>query len=319
MSDPSSQDEGVPDWARFFTPGQYERFVACIREHFSQQGVEAAIDDGILTTTSPAGAQPMQLGLLNLAQRCHLAGDALGLWRKIVAEHFDKLKASAREQQDLAGVIGDFSRIRPHLALRIWPEEAMTNLMGKVVSRQDLDGTLTMLAIDMPSGIGSVAIDQIAPWGLSEDELFAIALDNIRRNFPVQVSNVGSADKPIVLLSADHYYVATHALLLKDHPQCLGEYGCLMGIPHRHVVLCHPIRDMSVVQAVQALIPALIGMESEGPGSITSNLYWYHEGQFTNLPFESGQDQMRFMPPDDFVDLLNRIVSEKGGEFPQAH
>ena len=49
-------------------------------------------------------------------------------------------------------------------------------------------------------------------------------------------------------------------------------------------------------------------MHHDGPGSLSPYLYWYHDGEFTVLPYESEDDALTFVPPDEFVDVMDELT-----------
>ena len=45
------------------------------------------------------------------------------------------------------------------------------------------------------------------------------------------------------------------------------------------------------------------------PGSSSNQLYWWHEGHVTHLPVNPEGDRIAFIPPDEFVALLNTLAA----------
>jgi hypothetical protein len=57
--------------------------------------------------------------------------------------------------------------------------------------------------------------------------------------------------------------------------------------------------------------------DQRGPGSISHDLFWWHEGRFVHLPQREAErdgiaDESRIglTPPDEFIQLLNALASE---------
>jgi hypothetical protein len=65
---------------------------------------------------------------------------------------------------------------------------------------------------------------------------------------------------------------------------------------------------MDVVTVVDMLGVIAMGMEREGPGSISPRLYWYEAGRYIDLPFTFTNKAFQFSPPDEFVAMLNRLA-----------
>jgi hypothetical protein len=95
--------------------------------------------------------------------------------------------------------------------------------------------------------------------------------------------------------------------MLNELPGALGPHGTLVAIPHRHMMLFHRIDTADVVFAIQRLGILAVNLDEQGPGSISPNLFWYHNGRFTNLPFEIEADTFSFRPPPEFVEMLNEL------------
>jgi hypothetical protein len=48
---------------------------------------------------------------------------------------------------------------------------------------------------------------------------------------------------------------------------------------------------------------------AEGPGSLTSSLYWWRDGKLLTLPTEVDAEGVQFSPPNEFVEeCLDRLA-----------
>lgn len=298
-----------PAWANFFTPVQYRRFLEHVAAHFTGQNRRFTLGDGVVYVEDAKHGDKHQLGLLNLAQMC--ARNEAQEWATIIGDHFRTLERSYSEQKVLEERLDDFTRVAELLAVRLWPEDYLAELdRTKILHRRELPGTISALVFDLPSSIRNVTPDEIKSWGKSEAELFRIGLANVMENCIPDVSDQDLGDGvTLTLFSDESFFVASHALLLEEHPDCLGDFGTLVGIPHRHVLLAFPIQDLRVLQAIHTMIPIIAGMERDGPGSISPLLYWYKDGSYTNLPYKIDKTTLNFSPPEDFVAMLN-LLSE---------
>ena len=298
-----------PAWANFFTPQQYRDFLHQVTAYFNKNKRRFTLGDGVIYVEDAKEGGKNQLGLLNLAQMC--ARNETKDWADIVTDHFRTLEKSYSEQKVLEERIDDFTRVAELLAVRLWPEDYLANLdRNKILHRQEMPGTISALVFDLPSSIRNVTPDETKAWGKSEAELFRIGLANVMENCIPDVSEQDLGEGvTLTLFSDESFFVASHALLLEEHSDCLGAFGTLVGIPHRHVMLTYPIQDLRVLQAIHMMIPIIAGMERDGPGSISPLLYWYKDGAFTNLPYRIDKNTLNFSPPEDFVDML-KLLSE---------
>jgi hypothetical protein len=55
-------------------------------------------------------------------------------------------------------------------------------------------------------------------------------------------------------------------------------------------------------------------MEREGPGSISSRLYWYQAGEYVDLPYRAEGDTLHFSPPESFVEMMNLLSGDEGAD-----
>jgi hypothetical protein len=297
-----------PAWANFFTPEQYRTFLEKVADHFSGRKRRFTLGDGVVYVEDGKPGGQHQLGLLNLAQMC--ARNETKDWAEIVTDHFRTLEKSYSEQKVLEERIDDFTRVEELLAVRLWPEDYLADLdRNKILHRKELPGTISALVFDLPSSIRNVTPEEVKSWGKSETELFRIGLANVMENCIPDVSEHDLGDGiTLTLFSDESFFVASHALLLEEHPECIGPFGTLVGIPHRHVMLAFPIEDLRVLQAIHMMIPIIAGMERDGPGSISPLLYWYKDGEYTNLPYRIEKNILNFSPPEDFVEMLNLLA-----------
>ncbi len=289
--------KAAPSWANFLTRDQYQAFIAGVVRHFSSQKRKITLGEGVIYVEDRKKGGKHELGLLNLAQLC--ARNEAKDWPEIIADHFRTLEKSYSEQKVLEERIDNFARVAELLAVRLWPENYLAELdRRKILHRKELPGTISALVFDLPSSIRNVTPEEIKSWGKSETELFRIGLANVMENCIPDVTEQELGEGiTLTLFSDESFFVASHALLLEEHPDCVGPFGTLLGIPHRHVMLAFPILDRRVLQAIPMMIPIIAGMERDGPGSISPLLYWYKEGEFTNLPYRIDNNTLNFSPP----------------------
>jgi len=301
----------TPPWAEFFSAEEYEEFFNLVTRYFRKSGLAFTVKDGVVQLAAAGDQEECHLGLQNLAQVCHR--NQRSAWPAIVSAHFDGMQKLGRENAALDARLADFSRVAELLAIRIWPRSFLDSVSPEhILYREDLEGTVSVLVYDLPSSLKNVHPRETETWNKSPEELFEIALKNVHENcIPnVHVEDLGN-NVHVTLLSDESFLTASHALMLEQHPSVIGTHGTLVGVPHRHALLCFPIEDQRVIQAVNMMIPIVYGMEREGPGSISPFLYWYRDGIYTALPYEVIEKELHFYPPDDFMKLLNELAGDE--------
>lgn len=300
-------DIPTPEWAHFFAPGGYAAFETALRKDLDSRNLpfELIADEGVVMLTGE-GIESGQFGLGNLAQLCNQSPRRF--WAKLIADHFDMVLQTAKSaESSLDRFENDFEAAREVLKVRLYPSD-MPN-RDFMVFREPADGLIAALVYDLPQSVASVHKDHAEKWGKSEDELFALGLENVKAEGLIQPSIVevpGGAT--VTALTGGSFFTASHLLFLSDYLKPENELGAVACVPHRHTVMFHPIQDEMAVSAMNALIPAAFGMFQEGPGSISPYLYWYHDGKLQRQPTEITDTSIEFEPTEEFIfQVLNRI------------
>ena len=302
-----SRDD-VPDWAKFFAPDDYRAFLEAVDGEMRRRQIPFEFGDGTVHL-SPSEADRADYGLLNLAQTCHATGRAE--WELTIREHFDNAFRSTRDSEELDARSGSLDAVKSCLKVRLYHTDYLAQMGDTgLIHRVPAEGLIETLVYDLPGSVRTVPPDHVDKWGVSEDELFRIGLDNVRSEQPPPVRQQFDVGKGAVLqaLVGDSFFTASHILFLEDHVRPASEFGAIVAVPHRHAVLFHPIADMRVIGAVNSMIPIAFGMYQEGPGSLSAGIYWWKAGKLTLLPTKVTAQSISFQPPQEFVDeVLNRV------------
>lgn len=296
-------EEPAPDWASFFTAGEYRAFLDAVTADLRRRNVSFRLGDGAVEVELRGG--PHQFGLSNLSQLCHAAGREE--WSATIASHFSTMLAIQGRDHD--ALAADFEQAARILRLRFHADDALPPGYGGAV-RQVATGLILALVYDYPDSVASVNTEHLAQWDLPEDEVYAIATRNtLAEPLPVR-ETIPVAGRPAASFEAylgDSFYVASRALGMADLLPPEAVHGAVIALPHRHALLWHPIVDVRVLGAVQAMIGLADVMYREGPGSITNQLYWWRAGSFTHLPVRTRKGGTDFFPPDSFLEVLNGL------------
>ena len=105
-------------------------------------------------------------------------------WPSIIRRHFGQILRHRAEADDLMKRLeSDFEEARPLLKVRLYPAD--TPLDPSAV-QHPAEGLLAALVYDLPETVMSVSKDHIARWAIPADELFKIALENVRNEPGIQ-------------------------------------------------------------------------------------------------------------------------------------
>ena len=301
-----------PEWARFFSPRQWQRFVdAVLMDMRSRKAIVRYRADGVILAQLGTEQQEAQFSLTNLAQRCRHASETK--WSEVIMNHFDQVIRNIGNQAEEHEALQDFAQLCEQLAVRLIASGTLP-FDGMAAVRNDIPELVSYLALDLPSTVRSVAHTDVEHWGKTPGELYQIGLENIltrHTNFRVETTEP-EPGVALIIAMGDDYFVSSHALLLARHPEWVGRYGTLFIVPTRHVLIMHPINDTAFVKAVQLLGIAATKIERDGPGSITRNLYWYHEGHYVKIPYEITGKSFSVTPPEAFATMMSRVTEDTG-------
>lgn len=301
----------VPEWAPFFTREQFERFVNELGAYFQRAKSKMKFEETKLPRITVSGGRfpPGRYGVINVAQTCNQTDSAD--WPQRIADHFDALAAAAGDHEAFNVRAEEFERVKDLLAVRIGDEQSLP--IDKLLFRRDLPGTISYLVFDLPHSIESVPLEIPEKWGKSVDDLFALALANVKNTVKPHVEHVEiQPGVSFTAYSGESFFTASLALVLDQLESAVGRFGGLVAIPHRHVLLVHPIENADMIHAVQRLGILAVNLDEQGPGSISPNLFWYRDGRFVDLPFRIEGETFNFRPPSEFMDMLKALPAGKG-------
>ncbi|PKL93046.1 MAG: hypothetical protein CVV21_01490 [Candidatus Goldiibacteriota bacterium HGW-Goldbacteria-1] len=290
----------------YLTSVEYKKFSKQLMVYFEEKGdaYRVSFKEGCVY-----GPGSMVYGLENVAQIYHQADE--NEKDIIIAGHFDKIFTSEKEEKIIKKNISDYEKIKSYLAVRIVPNDYLERI-GKenAIFREDLTGTYTMLVFDLPSKSMSIKPESAKKWKKDTSELIKSGIENTIIKYPAEVSKrIILNDLVMWYLLGGEIFTTTNIFKLDRYKGCVGKHGALVIVPNRHAIITYPINNKGVLKAVNVLIPMAKKMYDEGPGSISSELYWYYNKKFVSLPFDT--EKSAFYPPAEFTAMLNKITENK--------
>ncbi|MDW8350969.1 MAG: hypothetical protein RML99_03570 [Anaerolineae bacterium] len=303
----ASAHDVPPLWAHNLDAYEFRTFIDLVERYFVERQIPARVkaEEGVVQTEPGAFHHLSVLGLQNVAQAC--AQVTIERWPSLIAEHFDCIFAVSGDQSALTVDLGDFAKVREQLRARLYPVDLLSQSV-ELIHRPGPEGTVEVIVLDLPTTIRTISQPEAEQWAVSAEELFEIGRHNLRRDGLLEPMAVAvPLGVQILLYSGDPYYTASHALFLDAYlPEDLP-YGALVGLPRRDVMMLHLIRNIGVTEAIGSMLQAIVGMYSDGPGSLSPHLYWFRRGEFVVLPYELNNNVLDFSPPIDFSRLLERL------------
>ena len=309
-----------PSWASFMTPEQFALFDETLQgvlselSHEWDERIVPQLDAGYVMVDAA------HFGLRDVAQSCLHHGKPQE-WARVIRELFDHAKATSLSGAEFE----DFAAHEKQLKLRLYarkdiPPMQLKRFVVRPASHTESDDgqlgddpedLLAILVIDTEKALVSVERSWTERWNKSHDELFTLALANIARDDTPTIDDFQAGEGVRVRsLLSQSFFIASHALHLSRFVDP-SEYGLIVALPHRHVILIHRIVDHHVVDAIEIMVPIAIGMHAEGPGSISDQLFWWRDGRLLRLPSSDEQGQRKLRLPASFVSgVLSNLMRE---------
>lgn len=244
------------------------------------------LSDGTIQLKS--GQEMQALNLHNLILKCAAAKDK-STWNGIIRDHFENLFLSIDERRKIDET--NYESIKKYLSLRIYPSGTVLERGGleSVVGRQDLEGTYTLLMLDLPGAFTAVQRSTFTRWKKDTAEVFQLAQENINKQKVEKLTQFFDIDGSSIEIGflGEENYAASYALdLLHNAPDLVGEWGSVVVIPNKGLVnLCkiNRARPLDFVKFIQRTKPLTEKSFRNHPQPISEDYFWYYKGRFTKI------------------------------------
>ena len=298
--------EPPPDWSPFDDGRTHREFIGAVEDDLGRRGVPFELGDGVVLIPTEGDDRPAEYGLSNLSQQC--AASERDDWSRIIATHFTSVFSI--RGRDLDALAADYEQVRPILQVRLMPDESMggVDVPGSVI-RPIAPGIQAVLVYDFPDSTASVHEEHLAAWPVDVDEAFDQGLRNLDQE-PAPISDDMEVEPgtSVRVWYGDSFYVATRVLRLADLVPP-GTTDALVAVPNRHTLLVHPIVDGGAVAAMQPIYRLAVQLFREGPGSISDQPYWWHEGSLEQIPHHTKGRDVTVVPPDGLLAVFERVIA----------
>lgn len=300
-----SDDTNIPEWASFFDNKEYNLFSKEIENYFKSLNIQFTIRDGqVEVNENEFGFS--NLGLVNVAQVCKQEDKKN--YKEIITEHFNSMIRANQFDKEFAKIADNFDKAKKYIGVRLYDNHYVAHVGKENTIGKDFAGDIySMIVYDFPDSVLSIKPEQIIPWTKTVDELFEIGIANIKAKYPLSITKEAFGEFSIWFVQAEHFFTPNIVFDIENRQELIGSKGSLIGLPHRHSAIIYPIENLEVVKIINGIIPAIYGMNQEGPGSLSNNLFWYKDKTFTQLPYKIEEGKLQFFPPDNFIELLNEL------------
>lgn len=298
----------IPKWASAFGEKEYSTFRSELDSYFNKLNVDYKVGEGVIEISENVFGFGI-LGLTNVLQFCKQEKPAH--YRQIISDHFDSMIRAHKFDDDFNKIVSDFEKVKQYIGVRLYDNEYVANIGQELTIGKNFAGDIySMIVFDLPDSVINIKPEQTNEWNKTNEELFAIGINNIKAKYPLSISQENFGEFDIWFIQGEHFFTANIVFELENRKELIGSKGSLVGLPHRHSAIIYPIENLETVKAINGIIPTIYGMNQEGPGSLSNKLFWYRDGNYTELPYKLENGKLQFFPPDSFVELLNELNAE---------
>lgn len=236
-------------------------------------------------------------GLLTIARKCaELDRDD---WDDALATYFEQI-ASVVDNDEFGTEV---------LRVRLFPAGVVPAAATEQPQwREFAPGVLAALVAALPGALRTLNPTDIDRLGLGEDEAWDIAWTNVLDEEVDKTETETSGSATLRSFFGRSFFIASKVGRLEQLVGPLGPNGALVAIPRRHSLAVHVIEDLSVVDAIKALLPYAMTVAAQGPGPISNQVFWCRNGELVALPAEEKDQQITFSPPIEFIEMMNTLA-----------
>jgi hypothetical protein len=302
---------------RYDIPSGLETAISQEDYHFLVDTSIAAVEERFRIDSVSGGtirlAKGQELGgfnLDNLILQCAAVKDRTA-WPAIIRDHFHLIFSLADQQLKIDPA--NYWSVRQYLSLRIYPQDVIDQRGGPdaLVTRVDLEGTYTVLMLDIPDALAPLQKSVFDGWKRNKADVFRTAQNNVDSQRVEKVSKTSDFDgTPLEVTVLDNEdYAASYALDLgKVSPELVGDWGSAVAIPNKGLVsICKisPDKPADFVKFIQLTKAYMERAYQQGPQRISDQYFWYYQGTFTRIRVEvDGDGNVNVVAPYGLAQLM---------------
>jgi hypothetical protein len=228
-------------------------------------------------------------------------------WPALVADFLRTVGSVTAE----SALPDDLNAVAGQLLPRVGPPLNQGPL--KVWSRPLGDtGLLATVVVDYPERMTYVTEDLVARSGQPGDAWLGRALDNLQARTPPDWCQVIDEETGIRAAVAGDAYDASRVLLLERLLPETADAGCFVAPVGRDRTFLLPV-SLAALQYVHLLKVLADKDYRNTPYPITDQVLWNHGATWRVFPIELKGDEATATPPDELIEVLNRLAGDEEG------
>jgi len=211
--------------------------------------------------------------------------------------------------------LNKFETLVDYLSIRVYPENYVNQNGGtdKMIVKNNLNGTLSILMLDLPSTFSIISKEMFEHWGKTKEEVFEIAQSNVNnQEFTKATHTIEVNGKQIdIHFIENEDYGASIALDLENNaPEFIGEWGSVIAIPNKGIAdICKISKSnpLDFVLFIEKMKPAVEQFYTQHPQPVSKHFYWYYNRTFTKINIVESNGDFNVISPLG----LSELMSEK--------
>jgi hypothetical protein len=290
----------APEWSPIADPDDWNAFEQLIGDEVAARGWTVDLAEGW------AYDGDVQFGLFNVAGKCRQV--ERGLWPEVVGEHFASIAATAARSA-LSEVPGftNADEARATMKARLLTDAYRQDTGADLLELRVAEDLIAVVAYDLPENVMLPERADVLQYG-GEQELLALALRHAREEDGLELERYELQGAPLYVLTGESFFTATHALWADRFTEQPAELGTLVGIPTRHIVVAHPIRDRAALTVIAQMLQLVTRYFQDGPGSLSDGLYWLVDGRMERLQTWIDEQGPHLSPSPRFARVLEALA-----------
>ncbi len=283
-------------------------------KHLVNQSVEA-ISENYKITSIQKGVVQLEEGqdytvvnLHNLIVQCSKLEK--NKWAEFIQSHFSSMYESMEKQKQLDP--NNFESLVDYISIRIYQEAYITQNGGtdNLVVKRDLEGTLSLLMLDLPSTFTPIQKEMFDLWNKTVDEVFEIGQRNVNKQEFIKATesiDINGQKIAIHFIENEDYGASLALDLATNAPEFVGEWGSVVAIPNKGIVnICKVSRDkpLDFMLFIQSFKPVVEQFHNQHPQPVSTDFYWYYNGAFTKINLVENNGQWNVISPMGLTELM---------------
>ncbi len=290
----------------FLTRGQADEIRRQVRMAFAARGREVTVFGDHVRDDTAA-----RFGLWNVAAACYQEPDGPRAWPRVIGEHVRRVTKGVDAGDPFAGL--ETADLLRRTYARIVAVDSLPDWNSHRYARDLAPQLKEVLCLDLPQHLVTMNDSQVARGG-GLDDLRRTGLANLA-SLPIEErKDVRAPDGGnFTVAHGPSPHTASRALVMPDLIASLlgpGDltHGVLVGIPTRHQIVLHVIRDKTVLTTMPKIARFVEVGYDDSPGPISPHLYWWRSGQWEPIAVSASVEGIGIGASAEFRDLVAQLA-----------